>query len=398
MSLPALAWRSETAPRRTVLWHDTAPDRPPALPLDGDTTADVVVIGGGAGGLWAAWALLDADPALDLLLVEAGSIADGASGRGLGACSAWTGGTVHRGGPHGLDTALLRDAVVEVGGTAAAEQIACDFRYRGAVRVARDPRALTRLRATADPAAEDQELDRSALARRLLVAGALGGLSTPDCATTQPTLLLHGLAEALVARGGRIAEHTRALRISPGAVVTDQGIVRAERIVQATGASTVPGGSWSPRPVAETALATSPVDPGVWERVGLRRGQLLHVVGRSDLRAVRTADDRLVLVGATAGPGLLGRIRPGDPALRALADELATLLPDLATAPISHTWSWTRAATASHPVGVAADGLAWIGGHGPEPVAAANLSGRVLADLLTGSDSALTRAGAHGWD
>ncbi|WP_169165883.1 NAD(P)/FAD-dependent oxidoreductase [Cellulomonas taurus] len=416
MSLPALAWRSETAPQPAVLWHHATSPRGPAPPLDGDTRADVVVIGAGASGLWAAWALLDADPALDLVLIDAGTIGDGASGRGIGGCSAWTDGVLspHRAGPHGWDTALLRDAVIEVGGTLAADQIDCDFQYRGAVRVAGDRRGLDRLRSSADP--EDQELDPGAVRRRLrlgpvgpsrclprwsagtpggpggLVPGESRGFTTPDCATVQPAALLDGLATALVSRGARIAERTRAVRISPGAVRTELGIIRADRIVQATGAASVPGGRWSPRPVAESAVATAVVDAARWEQIGLRRGQLLHLAGRRDLRAVRTASDRLVLTGPDTRVLRPGALSPS------LADTVGALFPDLAAVPVTHTWSWTRAAASAYPVGITAEGIGWIGGHGPEPIAAANLSGRVLADLITGSDTALTRASSSGWD
>lgn len=389
----ALAWRSESAPGRDSFWQTHSPRRP-SVPLDGDTRADLVVIGAGASGLWAAWALLDADPALDLLVIDMGAIGAGASGRGLGITSAWTAGdlSAHRAGT--LDTALLRDAVVEVGGTAAAEQIECGFRYRGALRVARDARALARLHP--DPAAEDRILDARALSRRVLVPDAVGGMSTPDCATLDPVRLLSGLADTLVSRGARIAERTRALRISPGAVLTDQGIIRTERVVQATGARTVPGGSWAPPTITESAIATAPVPEQVWERIGLRRGQLLHLVGPAPVRALRTDDHRLLLSGpVTIGrtlDRLLGRLVPD----RRRA-ELAALFADISPVPITHHWSWTRARTATHPVGVSTDGSAWVGGHGPEPFAAANLSGRVLADLLTGADTALTRAASGRW-
>ena len=389
----ALAWRSESAPGRDSYWQARSRRRP-SDPLDGDTRADLVVIGAGASGLWTAWALLDADPALDLLVIDAGTIGSGAAGRGLGITSAWTAGdpAPHRTGT--LDTALLRDAVVEVGGTAAAEQIECDFRYRGALRVARDARGLARLHP--DPAAEDRVLDARALSRRVLVPGAVGGLSTPDCATLDPVRLLSGLADTLVSRGARLAEHTRALRISPGAVLTDQGIIRTERVVQATGAHTVPGGSWAPDTITESAIATAPVPDELWERIGLRRGQLLHLVGPTPVRALRTDDHRLLLSG-TVSTGrtlnrLLGRLAPDR-----RRSEIAELFGALSQVPITHHWSWTRARTASHPVGVSTDGSAWVGGHGPEPFAAANLSGRVLADLLTGADTALTRAAGGRW-
>lgn len=389
----ALAWRSESAPGRDSFWQARSPRRP-TDPLDGDTRADLVVIGAGASGLWTAWALLDADPALDLLVIDAGTIGAGASGRGLGITSAWTSADMspHRTGT--LDTALLRDAVVEVGGTAAAEQIECDFRYRGALRVARDARGLARLHP--DPAGEDRMLDARALSRRVLVPDAVGALSTPDCATLDPARLLSGLADTLASRGARIAEQTRALRISPGAVLTDQGIVRTDRVVQATGACAVPGGSWAPVAITESAIATAPIPDELWERIGLRRGQLLHLVGPAPVRALRSDDHRLLLSGpVTAGrvlDRLLGRLVPDR-----RRSELADLFGDVSQVPITHHWSWTRARTASHPVGVSTEGAAWVGGHGPEPFAAANLSGRVLADLITGADTALTRAAGGRW-
>jgi len=70
------------------LWFDQVPDRDPLDPLDGDAQADVVVVGAGLTGLWTAYYLLEADPSLDVLLVEQVSAGFGASGRAGGWCSA----------------------------------------------------------------------------------------------------------------------------------------------------------------------------------------------------------------------------------------------------------------------------------------------------------------------
>ena len=58
----------------------------PTRPLDGDASADVVVIGGGYLGLWTAWHLLELEPSLDVLVLEASVCGHGPSGRNGGFC------------------------------------------------------------------------------------------------------------------------------------------------------------------------------------------------------------------------------------------------------------------------------------------------------------------------
>ena len=62
-------------------WLDNP--RAPAVEreLIGPTSADLVIVGGGFTGLWAAIQAKEADPSLDVVLVEAGKVAYGASGR-----------------------------------------------------------------------------------------------------------------------------------------------------------------------------------------------------------------------------------------------------------------------------------------------------------------------------
>ena len=50
--------------------------------LDGDTTADVAIIGAGYTGLWTAWYLKKAQPALNVLVIEKEFAGFGASQTG----------------------------------------------------------------------------------------------------------------------------------------------------------------------------------------------------------------------------------------------------------------------------------------------------------------------------
>ena len=58
----------------------------PADRLRGDDTCDVAVVGGGLTGLWTAHYLHEADPSLDIRVVEAEFAGFGASGRNGGWC------------------------------------------------------------------------------------------------------------------------------------------------------------------------------------------------------------------------------------------------------------------------------------------------------------------------
>jgi len=56
----------------------------PCPPLDTDTKADVVILGGGYTGMWTAWFLKELDPGLDIVLLEQDICGGGPSGRNGG--------------------------------------------------------------------------------------------------------------------------------------------------------------------------------------------------------------------------------------------------------------------------------------------------------------------------
>ena len=57
-----------------------------APPLEGDTDADVAIVGGGYTGLWTALALKEREPGLDVVVLEADECGRGPSGRNGGFC------------------------------------------------------------------------------------------------------------------------------------------------------------------------------------------------------------------------------------------------------------------------------------------------------------------------
>ncbi len=408
--------------RALSLWHDDlvrhgGDDLTPRPPLTGAVEADVCIVGAGYTGLWTAYYLLERDPALRVVLVEAQIAGFGASGRNGGWCSALfpvSADALARryGRPKALALRRAMNAVVaEVGRVAQAEGLDCHFRRGGTLRLARTPAQLTRARAEAarDAAFDGVDgvelLEAGAARERVGATDVLGATYTPYCARIHPARLARGLAGVVEARGARIAERTRALRIepagagSPARVVTEAGTVRAEHVVRATEAWTtqLPGSRRDVIGVYSLIVATEPLPTRFWDDAGLAERETFadhrHVI----VYGQRTADDRLVFGGRGAPYHLGSQIDPGfdrEPAVfAALRRTVTELFPALREHAFTHAWGGPLGITRDWHAGVGVDnatGLAWAGGYVGDGVGTANLAGRTLADLLTGASTELT--------
>jgi len=80
---------SAVIPRSFWLDEALARENLSATPLRADTHCDVCIVGGGYTGLWTALRLKEAEPALDVLVIERDLCGAGASGRNGGFLSTW---------------------------------------------------------------------------------------------------------------------------------------------------------------------------------------------------------------------------------------------------------------------------------------------------------------------
>ena len=141
--------------KRSVFWLDR-PERPEAEPsLEADISTDLVVIGGGFTGLWAALLAHDVDPDRDIVLIERTRIGDGGTGRNGGFVAA---SLTHGFGnglsrwPGELPTLLsmgqqnLEDIETFIG----LNGIDCDFRRAGEIDVAVADHQVAELREAAE--------------------------------------------------------------------------------------------------------------------------------------------------------------------------------------------------------------------------------------------------------
>jgi glycine/D-amino acid oxidase-like deaminating enzyme len=396
------------------LWHHTADDAfRPRAPLPGDTDVDVAIVGAGYTGLWTAYYLRDLDPSLRIAIVERELAGFGASGRNGGWCSALfplaSSGIARR---HGRDRAIamrraMHDAVTEVGRVAEKEQIDAGYARGGTVMLARNQAQLTRARELVEDehsaTGNVEGLELLSKERAEDMAGAtrvLGGTYTPHCAVVHPLRLVRGLAERVESRGVSIFEGTTARELREGAVVTEHGTVRAGVIVRATEGYTASLSGERRRlvPLYSLMIATEPLAADAWEQIGLRRRETFADLRHMRIYGQRTADDRLAFGGRGAPYHFGSRTDPDfdrdERVHTALRETLVDLFPVVGDYGVSNAWGGALGVPRDWYASVGYDrdrGLAWAGGYVGDGVATTNLAGRTIAQLVTGTESELTR-------
>jgi glycine/D-amino acid oxidase-like deaminating enzyme len=400
--------------RPLSFWHDTVPGTLAAGdPLPGDIEADVAIVGAGFTGLWTAYYLRKADPSLRIVVCDREIAGYGASGRNGGWCSALFPASLaklerltDRAGAVAMQRAM-HETVDEVGRVAAAEGIDCHWAKGGTVMLARSPLQLERAREEVAEAREfgfgeeDLRLLTAAEASEMAAASEVtGGTYTPHCAAIHPARLVRGLAGVVRRSGVSVYERTEVLQIQPGRVVTRAGTVRSRYVIRATEGytPTISGLRRAVVPVYSLMIATEPLPEEVWDKIGLAGrptfGDLRHLI----IYGQRTADGRFAFGGRGAPYHLGSAVRPAFDRVPAVFAELrrtlAELFPVLGEVQVTHTWGG--------PIGIARDwcasvgldretGIGWAGGYVGDGLSTTNLAGRTLCDLITGTDSAITR-------
>ncbi|TFD29918.1 NAD(P)/FAD-dependent oxidoreductase [Cryobacterium cryoconiti] len=383
----------------------------PREPLPGPATADVCIVGAGYTGLWTAYYLKKAAPALRIVIVEQRFAGYGASGRNGGwLTNSITGGREQYVKSHGRDAAArfqtgLNDTVDEVIRVAATEGIDADIVKGGEFTVAYDQPQQRRLEASARAEQAwdmtDVELLSPAAARaRIDVAGATGAMWHPHCARINPAKLAAGLARVVEGLGVEIFENTRVSEITPHRAITDRGAVDAEFVVRATEGFTagLKGLHRAWLPMNSTLIATAPLSESVWASIGWEGRETLGDMAHAYMYAQRTADDRIA-IGGRGVPYRFGSQTDSDgqtpeSTVAALRGILTRFFPATAGVAIDHAWSGVLGVPRDWAATVGLDpatGLAWAGGYVGTGVATTNLAGRTLTDLILGHDTGLTR-------
>jgi glycine/D-amino acid oxidase-like deaminating enzyme len=406
--------------RAAPYWLDALPARDPRPPLEGAQSADLCIVGGGFTGLWAALHAKREDPERDVVVLEAATVAFGASGRNGGFASASL--------THGLGNGLARFpdeletlerlGVENLDGLAADVErlgIDCGLERSGTISVALEPHELAWLEEEAELARrfghEAVVLDAAAARAQIDTPVALGALWTKSGeALVDPARLALGLLDAALAAGVRVHEHSAALRLhEPDGVadavdvVTAAGRVRARRVLLGTSAfpPLLRRLSAYIAPVYDYVLTTEPLTPEQKASIGWDGRQGLADMGNQFHYMRLTADDRILIGGYDAvyrygGPVGTPWDDAGEETFARLSEHFAAFFPQLASAGVrfSHRWGGAIDTCSRFSVffGTAHRGkVSYAVGYTGLGVAATRFGAQVALDLLDGRASEATR-------
>ena len=396
---------------RTIsYWFDSlGVDPAPRAPLPGDLEVDVAIVGGGYTGLWTAYYLKQADPSCRVAVLERDTAGFGASGRNGGWCWASVAGLEDYQEQDPERGAELREAIKatidEVGAVCQAENIEADFRKGGGISIATTSLQAKRMRENlaqqwAEGWSEEDFhwLEPAEVQQRMRVGKCTGATFMANAARVHPAKLARGVADAAERLGVQIYEQTPVLRVMSGAVYTPSGVVRASRIVLGLAGylAQLPGHRRDVLPAYNHMIATEPLSAETWQRIGLANGEGFGDSDRFVFYAQRTADDRIAIggrgMGYYYGSAIDSRFERSNRVEGLLIQALRETLPDLGEVAITHRWGGAFGMSRDMMASVNFDeatGIATAGGYVGDGVAASNLAGRTLRDLLLDRKSTL---------
>jgi glycine/D-amino acid oxidase-like deaminating enzyme len=386
-------------------WLAEAPGVEAAPQLVGARDADVVVVGGGYTGMWAAWHVKQLEPEAKVVLLEADRCGFGPSGRNGGFCNLmWFSLPNMRqrwGDAEALAVARAAEgAAAGIGEFCAAEGVDAWFRPGGYLQVstaeAHDGVWAAALAACEELGVGDaiEALSPEQVAERCASPAFRGGAFYPEAATVQPARLALGLRERLRERGVEVYEHSPVTRLAGSwtgvEAHTGGGVVRARSAVLAVGsAAKAPGAPLRNQlTVASSHIVLTEPVPELLEEIGWTGGECI-----TDSRALidyfRNTPDGRIAFGWGGGRIAMGARLHGRSELdAAVASEAAAHLwsyfPGLAGRALTHAWGGPIDASPTHlplvlPLrGNRAFAAAGYTGNGVGP---SHMVGRTLASL-----------------
>lgn len=377
--------------------------------IQADTEADVCIVGGGYTGLWTAYYLLKANPALRVVVLEKEFAGFGASGRNGGWLTGgfgWPRGKYLKNGDRDsiirMDRALI-GTVDEIIKVAESEHIDADIKRTDNLSVGCTPAQMQRLKSAYEdhlqwgaPTDRFSMIGSAELTNRVRVKNAMGALVTHGVARIHPAKLVRGLAKTVESAGATIFENTTVTQIAKGVVTTQNGVVKAPFIIRATEGFTagIPGHERLWLPLNSALAVTEPLSNELWEQIGWDGYELIGDASHEYSYAQRTRDNRIAIGGRGVpyrfGSGIDNNGETQAKTVQKLREILSRLLPQTANIGFDHAWCGVLGVARDWCASVGFDehtGIGWGGGYVGRGISTSNLAGRTLADLILKRDT-----------
>ncbi len=388
------------------MWLDIP--RPDYPRLNGSVTCDLLVVGAGYTGLWAALHAAQRNPDQRIVLIDAHRVGWAASGR--------NGGFVDASLTHGLENGKSRwpneiDKLNAMGlenldgMQADIDRLGLDVEWQrnGMLSVATEPHQVDWLQEAARDG-EGRLLDLREIRDEVHSPTYLAGLFDPrTCAIVHPAKLAFELARACSEAGVRIYENTNAKSLdTAGATMrvdTGDAIITTRRVVLATNVfrSLLRRNRLHTVPVYDYVLATEPLSDTQLDRIGWRGRQGIGDCANQFHYYRLSMDNRIVWGGYDAvyyfGRKVNAAYEDRPATYRRLAAHFFITFPQLGDVRFSHRWAGavdTNTRFCAH-WGLARDGrVAYVNGFTGLGVGAARFAADVCLDLLDGKDTPRT--------
>jgi glycine/D-amino acid oxidase-like deaminating enzyme len=405
--------RSIADARHVPFWLDDLARPKPEDTLTRNISTDLLIIGAGFTGLWTAFLAREENPSREIVILEAGEVATGASGR--------NGGFMDASITHGLQNGLARwprefptllalgmANLDEIEATIQRLGIVCDYLRTGDIGVASEPYQVEELKAEMEISAHynirSEFYDRECLQEVVKSPFFIAGLNYPDhAALVNPAQLAWGLRKACLDRDVQLYEHSGVTRLEEEndhiIAHTKHGHVRARRAALATNAfpPLLKRLSYYVVPVYDYVLVTEPLTESQRESIGWHGREGISDASRQ-FHYTRTTDDGRILWGGYDAiyywNNGFGSHLESDPASFArLAEHFFQVFPQLEGIRFTHAWGGAidTCSRFSPFWGMAHHGkTAYAMGYTGLGVGASRFGARVILDLLDGGQTERT--------
>ncbi|HEY6638063.1 MAG TPA: FAD-binding oxidoreductase [Solirubrobacterales bacterium] len=386
-------------------WLEEAGERPSLPAAEGELSCDVVVVGGGYTGMWAAWELSQLEPEANVILLEADRCGHGPSGRNGGFANAmwFSAHTLRRrfGAAASRVVRAAQDAVDGIGRFCSEQGVDAWYRQSGYLQLSAAPaqdgiwdEAVASCLELGEAAAVE-ELSAEAVRGRCQSPRFRAGVLYPGAATVQPARLALGLRERLSNRSGvRVFEGSPLRRLRAGnwgcLAETPTARIRAGSCVLALGPASGAAGSPLRGRLTVTSshiVLTEPVSD-VLEEIGWTGGECI-TDARAMVHYMRTTPDGRIAFGwgggrIACGARLGGRTEVDPGIVERVASDLRSFFPELQGRRITHAWGGPIDVSPTHlpvVVPIGSDRVHGAFGYTGNGVGPSLMIGRTLAAL-----------------